>query len=480
MNLKLLSIALECKRGNVEYQLNDHITAFYGNIGAGKTSLLNLISFCLGNDLVHTLAIDEEVRCCTLSVVYKNFPMSFSRLISSNYITIKSCEKEIQIKAKDAYRDDISDFFFEQEDIKQLFWLPQKNESIQKEVRITFANFYWFSYLNQDEIDSSLFYLKDSQNYYKQIASRSVLFNCFGGDASAESEIQHKLRSLSGTLGETKQKISYGKEILASTPLFSLNISNEILKKKQLIESFKEQLNVEYSKDSNIYNTSDVEKLLKIQYTIGLYEAEVKYLSVFSKVKTIIESQATIKQSVENELETQKREKDYYSIQNAAFLENLEIFKKLFLDTLKKVKFPGMEDGDYIKLSSKDFFPILYTFGGKKKADYNTLSSGGKKTIYKICYAIATHRLIKLKCLRTLIPNILIIDTPMKNISEREDTELYNALFRFLYSLFKDGGELGSTQLILVDKELHPHFGGEDITQYHLSSEQPLLPFYRT
>ena len=480
MNLKLVSITLECKSGNVEYHFNENITVFYGNIGVGKTSLMNLISYCLGNDLVHTLAIDEEVRCCRLSVQYNNSPISFTRRISSNNIVIKSGRNELRVKAKDAYSDDISDFFFREEEIKPIYWMPKKNAQNQKKIKISFANFYWFSYLNQDEIDSSLFYLKDSQNYYKQIASRSVLYNCFGGDGNTESEFQDQLRNLSASLEETKQKISYGKEILSSTALFSVNISNEILKKKQDIEVLKTQLMVARSQIIDYHNNEEIDKLLQLQYTIGLYEAEVKYLSVFGKVKSLIESQISVRQDVENELATTKKEKECSSIQDTAFSENIELFKDLLLDTLRRIKFPSMEDGDSIELSSTDFFPILYTFSGKKKADYYTLSSGGKKTIYKICFAIATHRLVALTRMKTLIPNMLILDTPMKNISEREDVELYNALFRLLLDLFSDSGELESTQLIIVDKELHPYFEHEGITQYHLTNEHPLIPFYRT
>ena len=479
MNLKLVSIELKCKSGNVDYQLNDHITALYGNIGVGKTSLLNLISFCLGNDLVHTLAIDEEVRSCKLSVLYNDSLMTFTRKISENRIRIKSNNGEKQINAKGA-TNDISNFFFRQEGIEQLFWLPKKNMKTQKKIRVSFANYYWFSYLNQDEIDSSLFYLKDSQNYYKQIASRSVLFDCFGGDGRAESDIQDQLRVLFASMETTKQRIAYGKEILASTTLFTVNITNEILKKKQDIQAMKKQLNDIQSQDNISYLKEDIDKLLQLQYTIGLYEAEVKYLSIFSKVKSLIESEMTVKQNVESKMAAVERERTHSANQSSAFSENIELLKDLLLDTLKRIKFPGMVEGDSIQLSPIDFFPVLNSYSGKKKADYYTLSSGGKKTIYKICFAIAIHRLITSRHLKTLIPKVLILDTPMKNISEREDVELYNALFRLLQDLFLAGGELESMQLIIVDKELHPYFSNNDVTQYHLTGKQPLIPFYRS
>ena len=478
MNLKLVSIELDCKSGKIEYEFNEHITALYGSIGVGKTSLMNMISFCLGNDLVHTLAIDDEVRSCKLSVIYNDSPMTFARRISENRIRIKGNGRELRVKAKDI-SGDISDFFFKEEGVEQPYWMPKKNTPNQKKVRVSFANYYWFSYLNQDEIDSSLFYLKDTQNYYKQIASKSVLFGCFGGDGRAESDLQDQLRNLAASLEKKKEHIAFGKEILSSSSIFSVNLTNEILKKKQDIQAMKQQMDEAYIQDSLFYEKEVIDKLLQLQHTIGLYEAEVKYLSILGKVKSIIESETTARQDVENELAVIEKEKSHSSNQGAAFTENIDLLKKLLLDTLRRIKFPGMEDGDSICLSPTDFFPILYMFSGKKKADYYTLSSGGKKTIYKICFAIAIHRFIASRNIKTLIPKVLILDTPMKNISEREDVELYNALFQLLFDLFSAGGELESTQLIIVDKELHPYFSNMDVTQYHLTSEQPLMPFYR-
>lgn len=478
MNLKIISIELECKSGNISYQFNEHITALYGNIGVGKTSLMNLISFCFGNDLVRTIAIDDQVLCCMLTVNYCAEMYVFTRRISSNFISVKTRGKEIQLRIKDGYTEGtITDYLYELEGLKALFWIP-KNSSVQKKVKITYPNFYWFSYLKQDEIDNSLFYFKDSQNYYKEMASRNVLFDCLGGNIQAEVAFQNMMRNNASVLEETNQKISFGNELRAATRLFSVNISNEIIKKKSDVLKLKENLKALLSSVSLSNSENSFDDILSIQYKIGLYEAEIKYLSVFGKIKMILDSHVAIKQEIENEINMAENEKTEQFSKNMFLNENIELLKDFFIDTLYKVGFPGIEEGDIIKLTAKDFSPVLYSYSNKKKADFYSLSSGGKKTIYKICYAIAIHRLIKERNLATLIPQMLIIDTPMKNISEREDVELYNSLFSLLLNLFSRGGQLETTQLILVDKELHPYFCKEDITQYHFTKENPLIPFY--
>jgi hypothetical protein len=50
---------------------------------------------------------------------------------------------------------------------------------------------------------------------------------------------------------------------------------------------------------------------------------------------------------------------------------------------------------------------------------FDTLGSGGMKTIFKCCFALAMHRLAVTT--KAVLPNILIIVSPMKNISEREN-----------------------------------------------------------
>jgi len=479
MNFKFISIHLKCKSGNIDYKFNDHITALYGNIGVGKTSLMNLIGFCLGNDLVRTLAIDEQVLSCTLKTLYFQNEVSFTRKLSSNFITITTNGKEQCLRIKDGFPEKtITDFFYEKEGVQALFWMSKKSSSAHRKTKITFPNFYWFSYLNQDEIDSSLFYFKDSQNYYKEIASRSVLFNCLGGNSQVEAEYQNRLRNYAVALDETNKRITFINEIRETTQLFSINLSNEIIKKKREVLSLQvilDQLTAQINRD---HLSCNIAEMLEIQHKIGLYEAEIKYLTVFGKMKTLLDSQTTLKKQIENELTDAEIEKAESRSTNQFFNKNLDILKELFQETLISVGFPGMDAGDYIKLYSRDFSPILYSYGGRKKADFYTLSSGGKKTIYKVCFAIAIHRLIKKCKLKTLIPQVLIIDTPMKNISEREDANLYNGLFTLLFNLFKSGGELDNIQLIIVDKELHPLFDKDDITQYHFTNDKPLIPFY--
>jgi len=155
----------------------------------------------------------------------------------------------------------------------------------------------------------------------------------------------------------------------------------------------------------------------------------------------------------------------------------LRDLEDIFLDTLREVKFPGLKDDDYVTISSDTYIP---TIRSKNKEDstvttFSNVSSGGMKTIFKACFAIAIHRLAN-KINRKVLPTFLIIDTPMKNISERENKDVYNGFYKFLYKLAQS--ELKDTQFIIIDKEFEPHpeRKGLDMTVRHMTKDDPKNP----
>jgi hypothetical protein len=132
---------------------------------------------------------------------------------------------------------------------------------------------------------------------------------------------------------------------------------------------------------------------------------------------------------------------------------SLRRLESLFLDSLVRSKLPGISADDIVAIEARNFYPQVAKPGEESVvvANHWNLSSGGKVTIFKCCYAIALHRLAREA---GGLPSLLIIDTPMKNISERNDRAIFEAFYDMLYELMV--GELAGTQLILVDKEYRP------------------------
>ncbi len=84
-----------------------------------------------------------------------------------------------------------------------------------------------------------------------------------------------------------------------------------------------------------------------------------------------------------------------------------------------------------------------------------------------------------------MLPNLLIIDSPMKNISERENRTQFEGFHQLLYELA--AGELAETQFILIDKEHCPPENPAEFTRSLLprhmkvddENEPPLIGYYR-
>lgn len=163
--------------------------------------------------------------------------------------------------------------------------------------------------------------------------------------------------------------------------------------------------------------------------------------------------------------------------------QNLGRLKSLFLDCLLRAKIPGFLPDDDVEMKSPHFLPEVISAGSGHLAvaSFSNLGSGGKKTLFKCCFAVAVHRLAVE--IGAMLPTLVIIDSPMKNISERENREQFEGFHKMLYDLSES--ELKGTQIVLIDKELcspgvdyQPSF-----TSRHMKPDDdqypPLIRYYR-
>ena len=140
--------------------------------------------------------------------------------------------------------------------------------------------------------------------------------------------------------------------------------------------------------------------------------------------------------------------------------QNLGRLKTLFLDCLLRSKLAGFFPSDIVEMKAPHFLPEVTSAGNGDLAvtSFTNLGSGGKKSLFKCCFAVAVHRLAVE--INALLPTVLIIDSSMKNISERENRKQWEGFHEMLYTLAS--GELQGTQFIVIDKEMYPP--SEDFT----------------
>lgn len=253
-----------------------------------------------------------------------------------------------------------------------------------------------------------------------------------------------------------------------------------ILKSTQDEKKNSDETLVELQKDYDSKYLSETSQLLERK---GVVEGNIQYfkhmLSLPQKVDALEEEAGDLSVRIDRlkkELENEKEE----SKKNQNVLTELE---KMFADTLQQVNFPGTQSDDVIKISGEDFIPIIYPKDKKNPTvtSFRNLGSGGKKTIFKACFALAIHRLAAKKSLN--LPTFLIIDTPMKNISERENKDVFNGFYQFVYRLATT--EFRDRQIIIVDKEYYEELGKKDlkISVRHMTPDNleypPLIEYYR-
>lgn len=474
MDIKIISIAIKCHTKNIFIPVDSNIFFSYGNSGVGKTTLLNLIKYALGGSLISTNAIKNTVENVSIQLVLNDKHVTLDRKINSNLIVLQdgNSRETLHAKASDRMMRSISDYFYGIEEIEPQRMVRGKSA---EDVKITISNFLWYSYLQQDELDNSFFYLGQGQNSLKEMASNNVLRVMLDKSETSIKDARKELNLLKEKQERIRSKITVSKEIAKTSKILGLNIEDEVLKKKKdilLLQDELKMITMKCRKEDNY--SKEIDNLLEMQQRVGMYLAEIRYLAEFGKIKAKIVDLEMEERRISDEIIRCQKYIDSFKTDD--FDINLQQLSNIFENVLSSVGFSYFEREDRVIIDRKNFLPGIYTSEGKFKFDYYNLSSGGQKSVFKICFAIALHIFVKENNISTILPSFLIIDTPMKNISEREDIQLYNNLYRCFLEVFGKDGILSDSQLILVDKELPILFKDAGIQCKHFTVEEPLLP----
>jgi len=148
-------------------------------------------------------------------------------------------------------------------------------------------------------------------------------------------------------------------------------------------------------------------------------------------------------------------------------------FKRIMLS----VSFPGVTPEDRVVIDPRNWKPTV--FHGDQQWNFWDVGSGGKKTLFNVCYALAIHSVALQRNMP--VPGILIIDSPTKNISDDENPELVQSLYAEIYRIARDqNGNL--LQFLLIDSDLvEPSTGLPGFSERRMASEPDapsLIPYY--
>jgi outer membrane murein-binding lipoprotein Lpp len=641
--MKLISLTIKCRKKIIEFPFSESITYIYGKMGAGKTIITQLVSFCFGEDLIKTPALQQEFLGATLNLSMGNNIVSLTRNINdtnqvlvewrsydkvNKYVVVPITGQKGESIIPDEQIENLSDMLFYLMGSKPPKVRRNKIFDESELIRLSFKNIMLFWYLDQDNIDSSFFYLEEKNGFHRN-SSRDVMRMILGfyyeHIATLENElsiIQFKKRGLEESIFQLKNflkdngiadiqaienKIKHLEEnknclnsqredalkgiarnnthivdelrgqirlyisniselqsaiiditkqiesriqlreeyFYASIKLKNINTVKEILKDAEFVNcpqcnsDIKSRINDNetcslcqqpmHNSESNEYIAVENDLLdrrkeidLSIQRMSNQKNDLMRELDIFLKRKAELDNQLVVEEKEYDSLylsnikkfdrqideicsdirywvkikvlpmelvnlqsridqfesqETAKKDEIQKAKEDVNKQDNrLEELKKVFINILNRVKFPGIQTTDYALINTKDFYPRILTKNNDiYEIDFIKLSSGGKKTIFKCCFAFAIQQLIN-RNQNIPFPRILIIDTPMKNISERENRESFESFYNFIYDIMSN--ELKDMQLIIIDKEFYPPDENVNLNllSKHMTPDDPKNP----
>lgn len=439
------------------FNFSDSLTFIYGNVGAGKSTMLNLVMYAMGDSLIYTPAVKNCLKAVQLEVLLDEKLFRLFRMVNSNRIQIEDVFANRRLSV---LYNQMSSFLYNQLSMSDLLLSIGNIED--RKVKLSFKNFCWFAYLKQSEMDNIFFHL-DSDNIFKQNAAINVLLSFFESEFVINQKTSKEYRELKRRLRqyeEGTQVLKYiGSIFHCDDMIDGDNLSVTAAYLKERIENA--------LSDNSYYNRNGISSLLKMQKELDQLEYRMSFETKLERYNRMLEN---LRIKMDNTIKSIQSEK---SDRNP----NVQLLYTLFLDCLVNIGFQGVTKFDTVKIDPRTYMPIIINPYENREVSFENLGSGGKKTLFKICFALAVHRLQHKKQHLNYLPSFLIIDTPMKNISEREDSILYDRFYHYLFELFST--ELTDTQLIVVDKEKRDLAGyrfHEDIIMMRMTRDDWMNP----
>jgi hypothetical protein len=219
MKLSLDTLVLLCRGSEERIQFSHRLSFFHGEMSTGKSTIAELLDYCLGGSLQKTPAIQSELVGVQLQAVAGDVRLLIERNPSTSStveLTWEGNEEigrenfpiiagERPVLGEDIYN--YSDFLLRHLGSPLLKVRKRKGDPDSALQRLSFRDFYKFCYLDQPDLDSSFFLLEQSIRMEK---SKDVLRYVLGFHSDRLNELQNDLsevRQLQRTMRETAKQI---------------------------------------------------------------------------------------------------------------------------------------------------------------------------------------------------------------------------------------------------------------------------------
>lgn len=214
-------------------------------------------------------------------------------------------------------------------------------------------------------------------------------------------------------------------------------------------EKHKQQLDLKLQDELQRYDSAFLESIRDIDRTIATLEERLRslvHLQGMPRAIGELEEQAGgLQGRIDRLRSTLEEERNRLHLADI----NAKMIATKFKNIMLQVGFPGVSPEDEVELDPRNWKPVI--IHSQQAWGFWDTGSGGKKTLFNVCYALAVHEAAREQDMP--VPNILIIDSPTKNISDDENPELVKSLYREIFRLAATRGAI-DTQFILIDSDL--------------------------
>lgn len=159
------------------------------------------------------------------------------------------------------------------------------------------------------------------------------------------------------------------------------------------LQQEKDQLDAQLRQELVNYDSAFLARSREVDRRVATLEERIRGLQ---KIETMISGISRLERDVhelgatEEELEEQIQT-EKASLTNAD--QNIRDIESAYLEALLSVGIPGVNPNDKILLDRKSWLPWILANGDDAlKWNFSNAGSGGKKTLLKVCYALALHK----------------------------------------------------------------------------------------
>jgi uncharacterized coiled-coil DUF342 family protein len=254
----------------------------------------------------------------------------------------------------------------------------------------------------------------------------------------------------------------------------------ELDKQQQAVAKLRQhkiELDQQLNRELQQYDSAYVSQIRGVDSEIGELQERLRQLEKLAELPRALEQMELESSQLEGQItivrESIRDERDHLRTADA----RIHDVENAFLSTMLDIGFPGIEAGDRVEISRRNWQPrVFHGTNDTEGWGFDDAGSGGKQVLFNVCYALAIHRVAEEHQLP--LPTFLIIDSPTKNISADVNPTLVERYFKLIYSLAD--GVLKSTQFILIDSDLvEPD--SEHSFEFRsrlLSREDPMISYY--